>query len=205
MSFLKIAELLANSYCSLWNTSKMCLNLTFMMLNMWQIERSRGLSYFNLILQSKSVDLRKCYTDSPVSLCKRYNTTHSPPPEWALSLFLSSLSCLARVTVHYEHFLSSREQKKHGGHWDELVTPQQNAASFWWLGKHECSSFDRLTGAECTLQKPSHEPYDYVQTDDDKSLNTDRESETGGIRRARWWICMELKVLSLWSIQKPKV
>lgn len=36
--------------------------------------------------------------------------------------------------------------------------------------------FERLTRPECTLQKPSHKPYDYVQTDDDNSISPNRES-----------------------------
>lgn len=51
--------------------------------------------------------------------------------------FLSSLSCLVCIPVHYKHLLSSREQKTHRGHLVELIAPQQSTASFWWLGRHK--------------------------------------------------------------------
>lgn len=86
-----------------------CLNLTFMMLKMGQMERLRGveLSYFNLILQSD--DLMKCNTDSPASL---HNAATQPVlPKWALSLFLSSVSCFAPVwfIISISNPLESRE------------------------------------------------------------------------------------------------
>lgn len=55
--------------------------------------------------------------------------------------------------------------------------PHQNSASFWWLGKHEFTYLDRLTSTECILQKPFHQPYDYVHTDNDSSISLNIESQ----------------------------
>lgn len=45
------------------------------------------------------------------------------------------------------------------------MNPKQNA------------SFDGLTSTECTLQQPSHKPYDYVKTEHDKSDGVRTENQ----------------------------
>lgn len=65
-------------------------------------------------------------------------------------------------------------------------------------------SLDRLTSTEYILQEPSHKPYDYAPTENDMRIREwmDTHSHT---HRARRCVCIELKVLCLWSIWKPNV